>query len=188
MTSPPPGAAKIDAAPGGAADTKSTVDRGLFPAPSQLPTPPATAGATIRYTTDGTPPTATTGNVFSGPITIDHTTTLRAAAFKPGYLSSDVDTQTYLFLNDVIHQPNLPITSITRVGTVATVTTPVPHGFVAGNTVLIYGANHPENNTAVNAAPFTILSLPTPTTFTHTAASTPVTPPTRATPHIPNPP
>jgi hypothetical protein len=61
-------------------------------------------GATIRYTTDGTPPTATTGTVYSGPIHISGTTTLRAAAFKNGFAPSDVDTQTYLFTADIIHQ------------------------------------------------------------------------------------
>ena len=33
-------------------------------------------------TTDGLGPTATTGTVYTAPVTIDHTTTLRAAAFR----------------------------------------------------------------------------------------------------------
>src|SRR5205823_4314750 len=32
------------------------------------------------------------------------TTTVRAAAFKPGLQSTNVDTETYLFMSDVIHQ------------------------------------------------------------------------------------
>ncbi|MCF7957963.1 MAG: hypothetical protein K9M57_05885, partial [Phycisphaerae bacterium] len=36
------------------------------------------------------------------------TTCLRAAAVKPGWKSSNVDTQTYIFLNDVVHQPVTP--------------------------------------------------------------------------------
>jgi hypothetical protein len=189
MTSETPLAANIDGSQGLVADTKFNIDRGLFTAPFQLTISTATAGATIRYTTNGSPPTASTGNVYTGAITIDHTTTLRAAAFKTGFISSDTDTQTYLFLNDIVHQPNLPITSITRLGTVATVTTPVPHGFVAGNTVLIYGADQTQydNGPTVNTAPFTILSVPTPTTFTYTVSSAAITPATGANMRIANP-
>ena len=47
------------------------------------------------------------GNIYSGPIAIQGTTVIRAAAFKDGFLPSNVDTETYIFANDVIHQsPN----------------------------------------------------------------------------------
>ena len=39
-----------------------------------------------------------------GPISIRGTTTLRAVAFKTGLDSTNVDTQTYLFVNDIIMQ------------------------------------------------------------------------------------
>ena len=86
-------------------DTKFNVDRGFYDAPFQLEITTATEGAEIRYTTNGTPPTASSGTVYTGPITISRTTTLRAAAFKPNFVPSNVDTQTYLFLDDVIRQP-----------------------------------------------------------------------------------
>ncbi len=60
--------------------------------------------AVIRYTTDGSVPTANTGEVYSGPVTIDHTTVLRAAAFKGDLEPSAVDTATYLFVADVAKQ------------------------------------------------------------------------------------
>lgn len=85
-------------------DTKFSVNRGFFDAPFDVTISTATAGATIRYTTNGTPPTATTGIVYTGPLNIRATTVLRAAAFKDGAQPSGVDTQTYLFLNDVIRQ------------------------------------------------------------------------------------
>ena len=89
-------------------DTKFSVDRGFFDAPFQLEITTVTAGAQIRYTTNGQPPTATTGTVYTGPITVDRTTTIRAAAYVPGFVSSNVDTQTYLFLDDVLLQsPNV---------------------------------------------------------------------------------
>mgnify|MGYP002780909779 CR=1 FL=1 len=55
----------------------------------------STSGASIRYTTNGTIPTATTGTLYSTPVTISATTTLRAIAFKTGNTDSTVTTATY---------------------------------------------------------------------------------------------
>jgi hypothetical protein len=55
----------------------------------------ATSGATIRYTTDGTTPTSTTGTVYSAAIAVSSTTTLRAIAYKSGYTDSAVASATY---------------------------------------------------------------------------------------------
>ena len=50
-----------------------------------------TAGATIRYTTDGTAPTATTGTVYSAPVSISSTeTTVRAIALREGWTDADI--------------------------------------------------------------------------------------------------
>ncbi|MCK9434650.1 MAG: chitobiase/beta-hexosaminidase C-terminal domain-containing protein, partial [Candidatus Cloacimonetes bacterium] len=54
-----------------------------------------TAGAAIRYTTDGTDPTATTGTLYSGPVSISSTTTLKAIAYAEGFLPSLISTATY---------------------------------------------------------------------------------------------
>lgn len=56
----------------------------------------AETGAAIRYTVNGSEPTATTGTLYTGPIPISTTTTLRAAAFLPGRLPSVTRTHTYL--------------------------------------------------------------------------------------------
>ncbi|HUS91547.1 MAG TPA: lamin tail domain-containing protein [Phycisphaerae bacterium] len=104
FTTPTPGAANIPGVLGVVADTSFSVDRGFFDAPFQLEIATATDGAEIRYTLDGSEPTATTGAVYTGPIAITGTSVVRAAAFKAGWLPSDVDTQTYLFLGDVIAQ------------------------------------------------------------------------------------
>ena len=90
------------------ADTKFDHDRGFYTAAFNVAITTATPGATIRYTLDNSAPTATTGLVYTGPIHIAKTTILRAAAFKDGYEPSNADTQTYLFLDDVIHQPPAP--------------------------------------------------------------------------------
>ena len=55
----------------------------------------ATTGASIRYTTDGTTPTASAGNVYSSAIAVNATTTIKAIAYKTGMNDSDVSSATY---------------------------------------------------------------------------------------------
>jgi hypothetical protein len=54
-----------------------------------------TSGASIRYTTDGSTPTSTTGTVYSAPVSIGATTTLKAIAYKSGMTDSSVTSGTY---------------------------------------------------------------------------------------------
>lgn len=89
---------------GKVADTKFEPNRGFCTSPIRVAVTTATEGAVIRYTLDGSTPTATTGTVYSAPIALDRTTTLRAAAFKTGYDPTDVDTHTYIFVDDVVTQ------------------------------------------------------------------------------------
>lgn len=56
-----------------------------------------TGGADIRYTTDGSEPTASTGFVYTGPLRLTNTVLIRAAAFRPNFLPSTVTTHSYLF-------------------------------------------------------------------------------------------
>ncbi len=86
------------------ADTKFSVDRGFFESPFLLEISTATQGAQIRYTTDGSEPGPASGLVYSGPVVINRTTVVRAAAFKGGLDPTGVDTQTYIFLDDVVRQ------------------------------------------------------------------------------------
>lgn len=94
-------------------DTKFSHDRGYHTEAFNLEITTATPGATIIYTTDGTPPSPDTGNIFvdtmngtvyTEPIAISATTTLRAIATKEGYQSTNIDTQTYLFIDDIVRQ------------------------------------------------------------------------------------
>lgn len=85
-------------------DTKFSADRGFYNGPFQLAITSDTAGASIYYTTDGSAPTLGAGTIYTAPLTIDHTTVVRAIATKNGYLTTNVDTQTYLFLNDIVRQ------------------------------------------------------------------------------------
>lgn len=109
LQSPSPGQPNVATYLGKVADTKFNIDRGFFTAPVDITITCDTPGATIRYTLDASTPTLTNGQTFlvGTPIHVTATTLLRAAAFKTGWLSTDVDTQTYLFLDDVITQsPN----------------------------------------------------------------------------------
>ena len=83
------------------ADTQVSVDRGFFETPFELAITTTTEGAAIRYTTDGSLPTETHGTLYTLPLTIGTTTVLRAVAFREEFGSTNVDTQSYLFLDDV---------------------------------------------------------------------------------------
>jgi hypothetical protein len=118
LVAPTPGApnAGIESS-GYVRDTTFDVDRGFFEAPFDVTIGSATPGATIIYTTDGSNPTLLNGtqvtsvNETSPPsalVEVTTSTVLRAAAFKAGFRASNVDTQTYLFLDDVLNQPAQP--------------------------------------------------------------------------------
>lgn len=59
----------------------------------------ATAGATIRYTTDGSEPTASS-SVYNAPVVITSNTTLKAKAFKSGMNDSATATAAYTIVTD----------------------------------------------------------------------------------------
>lgn len=115
FTAPTPGEANGEGVAGIVADTTFSLDRGIIAktdrdANGQIHVEIATAtpDAAIYYTTNGTEPSPENGTLYADPIAIGQTTTLRAAAYKDGFLPSDVDTQTYLFLEDVVYQSNAP--------------------------------------------------------------------------------
>ena len=99
-----PGQANSQSFLGFVADTKFNVNRGLFENPFSLSITTSTPGATIRYTTDGSSPSSSHGSVFTVPFSISSTTIVRAIATKPNHVSTDVDTQSYFFPQDVILQ------------------------------------------------------------------------------------
>jgi len=104
FASPTPGSYSSSGYVAFVSDTKFSVDRGFYDTPFSLSITTATANAAIICTTNGSTPSLSNGFVYSSPITISGTTVIRAAAFKTGFLPSDVDTETYIFVNDVIRQ------------------------------------------------------------------------------------
>jgi hypothetical protein len=107
FSTPTPGALNNSGFTAFVEDTKFSVDRGFYEMPFSLSITTATANATITYTVDGSEPALVNGTIYTSPLQISRTSVIRAAAFKDGFLPSSVDTQTYIFVTDVIHQsPN----------------------------------------------------------------------------------
>jgi len=59
------------------------------------------SGASIRYTTDGTNPSGTAGQVYTGPVSISSSMTLKAVVSKSGWLDSSVNFATYTIMSRV---------------------------------------------------------------------------------------
>jgi hypothetical protein len=93
-----------------------SVERGLYRTPFVLHLSTVTADAVIRFTTNGTPPTESTGQIYAQSLSVEHTTTLRAAAFRTNMLPSSSRTHTYIFPDDVLRQsatpPGFPATTM----------------------------------------------------------------------------
>jgi hypothetical protein len=70
---------------------------GELKAPAELTMKCGTPGAVIRFTLDGSTPTADTGTIYSEPIKLDKTTTITAIALAKDFTPSQVSVATYLF-------------------------------------------------------------------------------------------
>jgi Chitobiase/beta-hexosaminidase C-terminal domain/Fn3 associated len=85
----------------------------------------ATPGVSIRYTTDGSMPTETTGTIYSGPVTISSNTTLEAIAYESGLADSPVSSGTYTFLPQTaapVFSPAAAIYTTVQNVTISTIT------------------------------------------------------------------
>ncbi len=69
---------------------------GLYTSTQLVSVTSATAGATIRYTSDGTPPTCVSGTEYSTSIEIAQSVTLNAIACQKGKLDSAVTSAAYV--------------------------------------------------------------------------------------------
>lgn len=103
LPTPTPGGPNVAAFAGFVADTRFSVKRGFFTSAVEVAVTTLTTGATVRYTLNGATPTESS-LALTTPLTITHITTLRARAFKPGFIPTDTDTDTYIFLDDVLQQ------------------------------------------------------------------------------------
>lgn len=76
---------------------------GTYTTPQAVTLYTATAGASLRYTTDGSAPSRTNGSTYAGPITLglNSSTTIRAVAVRDGWLDSPVSSGTYAITGTV---------------------------------------------------------------------------------------
>ena len=85
-----------------------SLDGGSFLSAQTVSISCTTEGATIYYTTNGTDPT-TSSTVYSSPLNITTTTTLKAMAAKAGHQNSAIDSVTYSILTpmDIVNARSL---------------------------------------------------------------------------------
>jgi hypothetical protein len=93
---------------------------GLYTSPQSVSIS-SSSGANIRYTTDGSTPSETNGPIYSGPVSINTTTTLQAIAFETGSIDSPVTSETYTINTGSGGTFNFEAASMSPVGTGATV-------------------------------------------------------------------
>ncbi|MDX1699949.1 MAG: chitobiase/beta-hexosaminidase C-terminal domain-containing protein, partial [Melioribacteraceae bacterium] len=111
----------------------------------------ATLGATIRYTLDGTDPTESS-NLYSGPILVSNTTTIKAKGFMEGAIESEISEATYYIISEV-QRPVINPSGGQHTGSIqVTITSPTP------NAVIRYTTNGTEvtNFSEIYTGPFTL--------------------------------
>jgi len=92
------GTTYADVNPGGSSQVTAPTfspGGGTYSAAQSVTISTTTGGASIRYTTDGSTPSETSGTVYSGPVTISTTTTLNAIAYESGMTDSSVTSAAY---------------------------------------------------------------------------------------------
>ncbi|MEO1833539.1 MAG: lamin tail domain-containing protein [Akkermansiaceae bacterium] len=112
---PTPGEKNNGSVLGFVKDTTFSHKRGFYEEAFQLEVTTATPGATLRYTLDGSDPGPTSPQVAAPTpndtpvlsLTIDTNTVVRALAEKPGFERTNTDTQTYLFVDQVMSHSNM---------------------------------------------------------------------------------
>jgi hypothetical protein len=100
---PTPGAVNTLASQGFVLQPVASVTRGFLNSSTQVALGSPTPDAEVRYTLDGRTPTETSA-LYSRPLTVIRTSTLRARAFKPEFIPSKTQTETYVFLADLAQQ------------------------------------------------------------------------------------
>jgi hypothetical protein len=97
-----------ECAPGYAEAPELSLPGGTYSAGVYVELTSPTAGGEIRYTADGSVPTAGSP-LYTGPLSIAGTTVLSVRTFAPGYLPSRVRKQTYLIGEEGL---GLPVVSL----------------------------------------------------------------------------
>jgi hypothetical protein len=138
LTSPTPGTSNVNQTASERLENPSlSLLSGRYSGTQILTMSHPVAGTEIRFTTDGSEPRPTSSK-YAAPVSITKTTTVKAIAFKPGYVPSKAEVKTF-FINQ--HTFTLPVISIS--------TTP---NYLWDNTIGIYtdGTNGMPGNCQPN--------------------------------------
>ena len=86
------------------------VERGFFEQPVMVSATTNETASSLYFTFDGSTPSPDnpTAVLYTEPLDIRTTTTLRIRAYADEMIPSDIATHTYLFVHDVIQQPRRP--------------------------------------------------------------------------------
>ena len=95
---------KPSAARGNFAPPTFSHSSGCYEAPFELTLRTTLSDAILRFTTDGSEPTATNGTRYSKPIPLSRTTVLRAATFPATGAPSEIISRSFLFPSDLLRQ------------------------------------------------------------------------------------
>jgi len=108
---PSPAAQNVGLYEGFVSDIEFSHERGFYEQTFYLTLATETEDAIIYYTLDGTDPYDIAGDgrfprgtIYTGPVYISKTTAVKAIATKTGWMPTDIKTQTYIFVEDVIRQ------------------------------------------------------------------------------------
>ncbi len=117
LPGPTPGTANGDGVLGFLGAPRFNVPHGMAREPFGLAIASVSPGATLVYTTNGSPPSLTNGVVVPPPsvegtavaeMTLNTTAVIRAVAVRQGYAPSPIVTRTYVFPDRVARQPARP--------------------------------------------------------------------------------
>ena len=80
-------------------DPVLTPNGGTYNPNQQVTMSCSTLGASMKYTTDGTDPSLTNGTIYTSPIVLTQTTTIKAIATADNYLDSQIVSANYTISN-----------------------------------------------------------------------------------------
>ena len=150
------GSSSIQVTPATLPTPTFSVAAGIYTTAQSVSISEATAGATIYYTTNGNTP-STSSSVYSGPITVSATETLRAIAVETAYTNSAVASAAYTIA------PVLPTPTFSASAGIYTTAQSVSISEATAGATIYYttNGNAPTTSSSVYDGPITVSATET---------------------------
>lgn len=132
-----------------AASPTATPAAGAYGSAQTVTLATSTAGASIRYTTDGSTPTDSLGTLYTGPFAVSSSMTVRAVAYGAGMTTSAVSSTAYT-INIVSQQVAHPV--ISPVGGTFTAPLSVSITTTTPGATILYTLGNGSSDPAINGA------------------------------------